>query len=193
MAESRILKVEDRAEELARNYWTRILSYKDNNKDLCNIMNKLDIIEAKYRFRNQRRVSNLFLESWRGVWKIRQKIENKPKYGIYGSNYWTLTNNVKIDLDIGKERKKKYISDEELLKKYSSKYRLRKGFEIIYTDGSFKNDSRSMGVGIVREDSEIGYNMSINAKCSSYTAELIVIEKALDMAEELEWENDILI
>lgn len=59
IAEAKVLKIEDRAGELTRNFWTRIISY--NSKDLIELMNWLNIVEARNRFRQWREYANLFV------------------------------------------------------------------------------------------------------------------------------------
>lgn len=43
------------------------------------------------------------------------------------------------------------------------------------------------------EGNETGYSMSIDNRCSVFTAELLAIEKAKGLAIDKEWEKDILI
>lgn len=129
----------------------------------------------------------------KGAWKFRNEIGSNLGNGIYKSDFNAMTETVIVDLEIGKERKLKEFEDEELLKRFKDKYELKEDFKVIYTDGSFSKETRSTGIGISREDSEIAYKLSINNKCSSYTAEVIAIKKALGMALELGWSNDLLI
>lgn len=136
---------------------------------------------------------NIFVESWREMIKYKQDIENNNNKGVSESVYEVLIERLKIELEIGKGRKEKKINDNELLKHFKEKYDLDEEYEVIYTDGSFKKGRKSTGIGTVREDSETTYNISINPKCSSYSAEVIAIEKTISMAIELGWDRDILI
>lgn len=161
-AVAKIIKIEDRAGELARNFWTRIIS--NNRKDLISLMNKLNIVEARNRFRHWKGYVNLFIESWRGVNRFKNDIEPKLGYGIYNSNYRVLTDNISVDIEIGKVRQQCEMEDGELIRKFEEKYQLRKDCEVIYTDGSFKTGNRSTGIGICRENDETACNISINPK-----------------------------
>lgn len=155
-------------------------------------MNRLEIIEARNRFTQWKGYFNIFVDSCRGMVKYKTEVENKVKYGIYDSDYQTLTNKVNVDIEIGKNRKECKIEDAELIKRFENKYKCSEN-EIIYTDGSFKKESKSTGVGIIREDCEIAYTISVNSKYSSYTVEIIAIEKTISMAIELDWDKDLLI
>lgn len=95
---------------------------------------------------------------------------------------------------VGTSKKKRgNITDGELLEIFINKFNLENNVEIFYTDGSKQEDRNSVGIGIVKEDSDTGYQISINNKCSIYTAEAIAIEKILGMAIEKQMSKDILI
>lgn len=63
MAETQILRLEDRANFLARNFWTKIIMYGE--KDLEALMNRLNIVISRNRFRNLRNIVDIFMSSWR--------------------------------------------------------------------------------------------------------------------------------
>lgn len=85
------------------------------------------------------------------------------------------------------------MKDEELIKSFKENYKLEEDCDIIYTGGSKQKNNISTGISIVIEGKEIGYSMSIDKRCSIFTAELLAIEKALGIALESGWEKDILI
>ncbi|XP_071574599.1 uncharacterized protein [Temnothorax nylanderi] len=60
-------------------------------------------------------------------------------------------------------------------------YNLNPDPEIIYTDGSFSNSSRSTGAGIVICDQDVAYKMSLPRLCSSFTAEAFAVCAALQL------------
>lgn len=62
----------------------------------------------------------------------------------------------------------------------------------MFIDGS-KQNRISTGVEIVVHGEEIGYSMSIDLHCPVFTAELMVIEKALVYALDNYWTKDLLI
>lgn len=103
------------------------------------------------------------------------------------------------DIEIGKERqdnekmKDQKMKDQELINKFKEKYQMDDDCKVIFTDGSKQNNNLSAGIRIVIEGKEIAYNISIDKRCSIYTAELLAIEKAMDYVEEIGWEEDILI
>lgn len=54
-------------------------------------------------------------------------------------------------------------------------------------------EGESTGVGIVRQELENGYQISINKKCSVFTAELLEIEMALGLVLDEGVTEDVLI
>lgn len=67
------------------------------------------------------------------------------------------------------------MDDKTLIKKFTNKYNLSDKTKIFYTDGSKTDIGSFTGIGIVRQDSEEGFQININKKCSVYTAELLGI------------------
>lgn len=65
-----------------------------------------------------------------------------------------------------------------------SVHNLGENTKIIYTDGSNTEGGMSTGVGIIIQGSEEGFQISINKKCSVFTAELLGIELALGLVIE---------
>lgn len=76
---------------------------------------------------------------------------------------------------------------------YKTKYNLAEDYKIIYTDGSKKVNSKSVGIGIVIEEQEIAYNISIDKNSSIFTAEAMAIKMALDCIIDLKENKDILV
>lgn len=133
------------------------------------------------------------IESWKDLKKYKSEIETHKVWEIYNYDYQDLIKEIYIDIEIGKERKEIEINDTELLEKYKEKFKLDNDYVIIYTDGLVTKTRINTGIGIAMEDSDIGYKISINKKCSIFTAEVIAIEKALGYAQEQIENKDILI
>lgn len=57
------------------------------------------------------------------------------------------------------------------MNKYREQYELEDDYQIIFTDGSVQEGKKSTGVGIVFDETEVAYKVSINKVCSAYTAE----------------------
>lgn len=104
-----------------------------------------------------------------------------------------MTNVTMVDLEIGEVRKNKKMKDEELMDKYREKYKLEDTYQIIFTDGSRQEGKKSTGIGIVLDNTEEAYKISLNKECSIFTAEAVAIEKALGIVQDLRIERDILI
>ncbi|XP_036138908.1 uncharacterized protein LOC118644438 [Monomorium pharaonis] len=177
ITEARVLRMEDRAGMIARNFWLKVCTY--SNKELIGIMNRLEIIESRERFTRPRGRQDVLISSWRDFNKYRREIEWIGKYEIYCTKYEALTSKINIEIEIGKQRKDNKITDKELVEKYECKYELEKDYEIIYTDGSKQENRISVGIGIVVEERDEAYKVSIDNRCSIYTAEAIGIEMAV--------------
>lgn len=189
LVESNSLRLEDRAGYLARNYWTKVIT--NNERDLMQSMNRLTVLDCRHRFTRPRGSINVMIELWRSVKKYIEEMEKFEKCETY--NYWDLTNRIEIEIDIGQDRKEKKINDAILLEKYRDKYNSEKDYKVVYTDGSKKQTGISAGIGIAMENSDIGYRLNINQKCSIFTTEAIAIEKALGYMQETGARTDLLI
>lgn len=74
-AEAQVLRVEDRVGFLARNFWTKVIMH--GGKNLEALMNRLDIVISKNRFRNPRNNVDIFMNSWRLKGERERKKERK--------------------------------------------------------------------------------------------------------------------
>ncbi|RLU27170.1 hypothetical protein DMN91_000969 [Ooceraea biroi] len=120
-------------------------------------------------------------------------MEWKGKFEVFDSDYWALTNLIRVDTEIGEEKIKYDWSDGIMLRRFKDKFELEDNYIVIYTDGSKQKEKKSVGVGITREDSDIGYQMSINRNCSIFTAEAVAVEKAIGFLQENGDNKDVLI
>lgn len=115
-------------------------------------------------------------------------------FEVFNIDYWCLIDDIETDVVIGNLKKNQgKMADNEVIGKFIEKYELGRNIEIYYTDESKQENKNSVGIGIVKEESDMGYQMSINDKCSIYTAEALAIEKVLGMILEGQTEDEILI
>lgn len=136
----------------------------------------------------------LLLDSWREFSREKGDLEKIETPSIYRLPYRTLSRAVIIDIELGRERKDcEDMKEEEFLKKFKEKFKLRDSTKIMYTDASKSDESVSVGVAVVVWGEEIAYATSIDKRCSVYTGELLGIDKALEHALRSEWTDDILI
>lgn len=115
-------------------------------------------------------------------------------FDIFNTDYWCLIDEIETDIKIGKLKKnQESMDDSELLEKFIDEFSLERNVEIFYTDGSKQENRNSVGVRIMKEESDMGYKVSINNKCLIYTAEALAIEKVLGLILERQMSRDILI
>lgn len=84
-----------------------------------------------------------------------------------------------IEIDEGKTWEKRRREEEALLECIKLKYDMGANCKTIFTDGSKMEHGKAVGVGVAILDNEIGYYISINNKCSIYTAETLPIYETL--------------
>lgn len=190
-AEAKVLKVEDRANLLAKNFWNKVIC--NNDRETERKMNRLDILMCRNRFILPKGSIFMMWDTWRESKKYRDVLERKDKSSIFQKNYQINSSSYNIDLEIGKERAgDRKMKDSELVQQFCDKYELSEFCNIIYTDRSKQKENRSVGVGIVIELQE-AQSISIDKRCSIYTAELLAIEKALGYIEDKGCKEDVLI
>lgn len=97
LAESKILKMEDRAGTLARNYWVRTIAKQ--NSDISQTMNKLREIYNRINIRGE---TLMLIDTWREIDIVREDIEKNRIPGIYANDYWIGTRKIRVDTKIGK-------------------------------------------------------------------------------------------
>lgn len=136
----------------------------------------------------------MLADSWAKFKLDIEALDRHDQPSVYSTDYWTNSYEILTEIDIGKKRKwVELMSDEEFIKRFKEKYKLKDNVGIIYTDASKIKENISTGIGIVIDGEEIGYNSSIDIKCSVFTGELIAIEKALGYILENDWDKDVLI
>lgn len=85
LAEAKIIKMEDRAGLLARNFRTKISS--GNDKEIIAKMNRLDILYARKGNAGARGSYFTLVESWRSFKKDKGSLEINEQPGIYKTSY----------------------------------------------------------------------------------------------------------
>lgn len=192
VAEAKVMRMEERAGFLARNFWVKKLMY--GSVDIIESIMRYEEIARRYRFVNPRSNNSVMVNAWTEVYRNRKEMARYENFDIFNTDYWCLVDNIETDIKIGKlKEKQKSMDDSELLEKFIDGFSLEKNVEIFYTDGSKMENRNSVGVGIVKEESDMGYKMSINNKCSIYTAEVLAIENVLGLVLERQTNRDILI
>lgn len=98
-------------------------------------------------------------------------------FELFQRDYWAITSGILIEVDEGKTWEKEGGREEEaLLECIKLKY-MGANCKTIFTDGSKMEHGKAVDVAI--SDNEIGYYISINNKCSIYTAETLLIYETL--------------
>lgn len=134
LAESKLLRMEERAGYLARNFWARVIA--SENRELEGTINRLEMLDGRFRHVRSAGNINVFIESWRDTRCYKKQIDKCGTLDVYGGKYWAMTNAVTVDMDIGEERKTVNLKDSELMNRYREKYMLEEDYQIIFTDGS---------------------------------------------------------
>lgn len=151
-------------------------------------MNRLNILSTRNHFTTSRGSFFLLLDTWRSIKKDLYEIKRYNKPGVFEYDYWTMIKDMLTDDEIGREKQEKtYLEDNILINKFRKKFDLTDNCRIIYTDGSKRDSDISTGISIIIENEEIGFTMSIDKKCSVFSAELLAIEKILGYVQEQEF------
>ncbi|XP_071579160.1 uncharacterized protein [Temnothorax nylanderi] len=179
IAEAKVRYLRDRAMLLGRNFVNKAIAY--NRNGLCDKLQRLLDRENYARFRQPQYRMSLLSEIWRGTRTYRTAIGPHRKSEIFQSVYYAHTFRPKVDLEIGKDRKHEGFSDRILVRKVIDLFCLSDTPEIIFTDGSYNENSRSTGASIVICDQVTAYKMSLHYQCSSYTAEAFAVKSALQI------------
>ncbi|XP_071580630.1 uncharacterized protein [Temnothorax nylanderi] len=178
IAEAKIMLLRDRAIMLGRNFITKAIAY--NNNGLCLKLQRTLDRENYCRFRLPTYKMSMLSEIWRKL-RFRTGIGPNRLFEIFQGPYGAHTFRPCVDLVTGESRKHERYPDEVLIRNVIRKHDLTPPLEIIYTDGSFNEASRSTGASIVISDQETAYKISLPGSCSSYTAEAFAIKSALHL------------
>lgn len=164
-AEAKVIKIKARADLLAKNYWIKIVSR--NDRELRGKLNRLLILESRKIGAAPRATFDMLGYSWMKFKQDMNDLERLDEPGIYGMSYWINTFECQTDLEIGKECPKKgALKEEEFIKKFKEKYKLRDNCRIVFSDGSKQAGNISTGIGIVIHGEEIVCSISIDLRCS---------------------------
>lgn len=107
-----------------------------------------------------------------------RKIKTNNGFDIYKENYWDMTEEIEVKVEIGWKRKRRELDDEGMTRKIMNQYDLDgNNIKIICTDGSKTEKGRS--AAIVEEEQEEGFYVSMDKRCSVHIAEMFAIAKAI--------------
>lgn len=105
-------------------------------------MCRLNRLKCRDKLYNPRNYVNVFTITFREVLKNKQEIEIGKDYSIWKKDYWDFTEEIIMDVKIGRDRLQNKFSDFYLINKYRDKYNLSKEVKVIYTH------LKSKGVGM---------------------------------------------
>lgn len=159
--EAKVMRMEERAGFLARNFWIKKFMYSS----IVERIRSYEELVRRQRFINPRSNNCILVNAWTEVYRNRNEMTRYDSYEIFDINYWCLIDVIETDIEVGTLKKKRgNITDGELLEIFINKFNLENNVEIFYTDGSKQEDRNSVGIRIVKEDSDTGYQISINNK-----------------------------
>lgn len=152
ISEAKVMKMEERVKYLARNFLIKCVIYGE--KRIMDRIEKLTQVSGRHRFKNKRKGLEILIKSWKEIYKKRENMKHNKNLEIYNIDYWTLTDKLMIDINIGRERKKYACKDIELYGKLIEKYDLERDINIIFTDEYKQEGKQSVRIRIVidRED-----------------------------------------
>lgn len=84
-----------------------IKNYSRGNQELVGMLNSLVSINARYGYNNKtrkRKRNRLIISVWKEIVKEKEEIRYRRNFELYEHDYWTLTNHIDVDLEIGKEK-----------------------------------------------------------------------------------------
>lgn len=134
LAETKVMRLKERAGYLARNCLIKILSY--GKEELKKKLNKLEVSETRYRIRCPRRAEITIVEAWKRVKRDREIIFQGERHEVLEANYWTLTEQINADFEEERRRKEGSCTDSEMIESIKRKYGMKRNAQVIYTDGS---------------------------------------------------------
>ncbi|XP_036143172.1 uncharacterized protein LOC118645672 [Monomorium pharaonis] len=196
MAESKIMYIRDRALMLAKNLCIKIFKYGENTirNSLCLLRER----ELYANYRNPATCRSVIGKAWDHIMVNRKKVGSPlDTFELWNMSYKQITDRIDYDEEIGETIKilkpnkipcnsndiKSYnYQDINLIREVQHKYELSENSLIIYTDGSSGEQCTSVGAGLVFEEHEIGYYISLPKQCSIFSAEAFAIKTAMELA-----------
>jgi len=189
-AESKVMTMADRAGYLARNTLTKIIAY--GGLSIKDTINKYINEENKYRYKIPWKMPSILSEAWKECNKHVNTLATAENFEVFINDFWTITNNVKIDEENGK-RYKIDFSNNEITTFFKKQHNLQDNLTVIYTDGSKKDVSMSVDSAYYIEKEEMVFTMSLDKNASIFTAEACAIARALAWIHETDNYEDIII
>lgn len=195
IAESKVTYMRNRAALLAKNFCIKVR--KHGPEDIKESIEELCRTETYYRHRRPLQMDGVLAKAWENVKRFSEEL-GKPKkgYDIWKHNYLSLTMDLNVDLEYGKQyahiEKKAPLSrqveslkyeeqDVKLIDGIIEKYDFKTRPLIIYTDGAKPEGSMSTGASVVCDVEDTAYYMSLPKNCSSFTAEAFAIKASLEI------------
>lgn len=180
IAEAKVVLLRDRGGLLARNLLNKLAIYGQGQ-----IYDKLDSLidlENYHIFRYPRTKKNIIVEVWETIRHIHDRLGTARGFEIFDANYEAMTRKILVDCEIGYRRKSEELDDGEFVNSIIEKFGLFGSPTIIfYIDGFRSDGSFSTGAGVVVENRDIAYSISLPKECSSFTAEAFAIKTVLDI------------
>ena len=175
IAESKFMLLKDRIQYLCECYLAKILT---NNSSLTykNII-RFHYIQKKNPNKKNRLLGNCISS----VMNFEKLLNVQDNYYIYKQDYETLTTSVPFDKKVGMSLKQNLNANEMLNDFIQNKHAYS-----IYTDGSKMLDSNSVGAACICPQLEVIIKRSLNKHASIFTAECIALNDALDVALQIE-------
>lgn len=191
VAEAKVTSIRERAKVLAKNF--SIKNIVQGEQDLMRELKEGVCMEVKKNM----------LTPWRSYTVLTDALLKCVKHGgilnkfdrcpIFNVDYWDATNPLVLDLEIGIEYESLRLQKKSIVDSYRKKYQLDKQSYVIYTDGSRTKGSLSTGNAFYVDALEVGFYVSIDNHCNSYTAEACAISEALKWCKMREVSEDILV
>lgn len=195
IAESKVTFIRNRATFLAKNFCVKIMKHGPNN--IKKSIEELCRTEAYYRYRRPMQEKSVLVKAWDDLKKFSVGL-GKPKKGhdIWKMSYNTLTTDLEMDLEYGKQlvqlEKKTFSAtqleslnygeqDETLIEGVMEKYNMKTIPLIVYTDGSSPEGSISTGASLLCDEEDTRYYVSMPKNCTVFTSEAFAIKTALEL------------
>lgn len=143
-------------------------------------------LEERAIRKNRLRIPCLLTTAWNQIKNNREQFGYKKKHEVFSLNYWSLTRELNVNLEIGKKRGEHEL--DEMKDCIRETFNLCNNPIFMYTDGSKTGKGISTGIGYFIENWEVEKSISLHNTYSVATAEIVAILSALE--EILSREND---
>lgn len=91
-----------------------------------------------------------------------------------------MTEKVMVNYNMGEERKREEMNDEEMMEKIMNEHDMDKEkTSVVFTDGSKTKKAKAVGAAMVQEGEEEGHYISMDKRCSIFMGEVCAIAKGI--------------